>query len=217
MAFPTNPTNGQTFTENAVDYTFDSTLGVWKKVKAAAGTVTTGNVPVTRTINTSFSITGGGDLTTNRTLSLVNDQANPGPSKYYGTDSSGVKGWYPTFSLQPLSAISGVNQNRPVNPGEYYYFLSNYTSGSISQYFTSGASASGYKLLANRLYAFNVTAYGGTYKWAVVDRDANTVINSFQSTTSFVYAPTTDVMIGVRNEDTVISTASVSITIHSLD
>lgn len=40
------------------------------------------------------SIIGGGDLTTDRTLTLVGDSVNPGNSKYYGTDSGGTKGYY---------------------------------------------------------------------------------------------------------------------------
>jgi hypothetical protein len=40
------------------------------------------------------SIIGGGDLTTDRTLTLVGDSVNPGNSKYYGTNSGGTKGYY---------------------------------------------------------------------------------------------------------------------------
>jgi hypothetical protein len=45
-------------------------------------------------INTSGSLTGGGNLSTDRTLSLVNDNASPGNSKYYGTNASGTKGFF---------------------------------------------------------------------------------------------------------------------------
>lgn len=66
--------------------------------------------PVSRTISTSGSLTGGGALSANRTLSLVNDAATPGNSFYYGTDSSGAKGWYslPTGSGGSSISISGV-------------------------------------------------------------------------------------------------------------
>lgn len=50
-------------------------------------------VQSTRAVNTINSLTGGGDLSADRTLSLVNDSASPGNNKVYGTDSSGVKGW----------------------------------------------------------------------------------------------------------------------------
>jgi hypothetical protein len=53
----------------------------------------TGAVANTRAINTQHSLTGGGDLTADRTLSLVGDTATPGNSKVYGTDASGVRGW----------------------------------------------------------------------------------------------------------------------------
>ena len=40
------------------------------------------------------SIVGGGDLTTNRTLTLSGDSVAPGNSYYYGTNGGGTKGWY---------------------------------------------------------------------------------------------------------------------------
>src|SRR6185312_2219 len=53
-----------------------------------------GGVPTTRNINTTNSLTGGGDLSADRTLQLVGDAASPGNSVYYGTDSSGSKGYH---------------------------------------------------------------------------------------------------------------------------
>ena len=47
-----------------------------------------------RAISTANSLTGGGDLSANRTLSLVGDSASPGNSKYYGTDGSGSRGFH---------------------------------------------------------------------------------------------------------------------------
>ena len=43
------------------------------------------------TVSTTDSVTGDGVGTP---IQLVNDSASPGNSKVYGTDSSGVKGWY---------------------------------------------------------------------------------------------------------------------------
>lgn len=57
----------------------------WAALAAASPSIT-----VTGTV----SLTGGGDLTANRTLSLVNDNATPGNSFYYGTDATGAKGYY---------------------------------------------------------------------------------------------------------------------------
>lgn len=52
-----------------------------------------GGVPTGRLLNTQYSLTGGGDLSADRTLNLVNDTASPGANKVYGTDGSGVRGW----------------------------------------------------------------------------------------------------------------------------
>lgn len=53
----------------------------------------------TVSITGTTSLTGGGTITTNRTLTLVNDSATPGNDMLYGTNGSGVKGWY----AQPAS------------------------------------------------------------------------------------------------------------------
>ena len=53
-----------------------------------------GFVPTTTQVVGSQSITGGGALSSNATLTLVGDSANPGNSQLYGTNSSGTKGWY---------------------------------------------------------------------------------------------------------------------------
>lgn len=69
-------------------------------VGTGAGTVAAGNdsritgaVQTSRSVATQHSLQGGGDLTANRTLSLVGDVASPGNNKTYGTDASGTKGW----------------------------------------------------------------------------------------------------------------------------
>lgn len=46
-----------------------------------------------RNISTQHSLTGGGNLTADRTLNLVNDSAAPGNNMVYGTDGAGVRGW----------------------------------------------------------------------------------------------------------------------------
>ncbi|MCW5699286.1 MAG: hypothetical protein KIT00_05555, partial [Rhodospirillales bacterium] len=52
-----------------------------------------GAPPTARTITARQSLTGGGDLSTNRTINLVNDADLPGANKVYGTDADGVRGW----------------------------------------------------------------------------------------------------------------------------
>lgn len=55
------------------------------------------------------SLTGGGDLTASRTLNLVGDVASPGATFYYGTNSAGVKSFYPITSVSiAWSQITGT-------------------------------------------------------------------------------------------------------------
>ncbi|MDV2988580.1 MAG: hypothetical protein P3T54_00240 [Dehalogenimonas sp.] len=60
-----------------------------------------------RSVLTQHSITGGGNLSADRTLNLVNDEATPGNSKYYGTSGAGAKGWHtlPTAETVPAGLI----------------------------------------------------------------------------------------------------------------
>jgi hypothetical protein len=59
-------------------------------------------------ITTTNSITGGGNpnAPTWTTLQLVNDSASPSVYRYYGTNGSGVKGWYP-LAATPLGLQIG--------------------------------------------------------------------------------------------------------------
>jgi len=72
----------------------DNTSDVNKPVSTATQTALNGKASNTVTVTGATSLTGGGDLSANRTLSLVNDSASPGASKYYGTDSGGTKGFF---------------------------------------------------------------------------------------------------------------------------
>lgn len=78
-----------------------SVKGILQLTGDLGGTATSPTVPgltgkanTTRAINTTHSLTGGGNLTADRTLSLVNDAASPGNSQYYGTNGSGTKGYF---------------------------------------------------------------------------------------------------------------------------
>jgi hypothetical protein len=80
---------------------------------------TGGTVPTSRLVSTINSLTGGGDLSTDRILSLVNDVATPGNGQYYGYRNS-ARGWfYP--HLMPSGDTSGVtdtaNIQAAVNAG----------------------------------------------------------------------------------------------------
>jgi hypothetical protein len=81
----------------------------------ATGAITQNAVPVvlnTRAINTTNSLQGGGNLTADRTLSLVGDALAPGATWYYGTDATGAKGFF------PLSGVVGVPE-APVDGNVY--------------------------------------------------------------------------------------------------
>lgn len=74
-------------------------------VAPIAGPAASGAVPASRHILTIDSIQGGGDLSTDRTLQLVGDTLTPGNTMLYGTNSSGVRGWYaqPAIPAQILT------------------------------------------------------------------------------------------------------------------
>lgn len=86
-------------------------------VRLVNGTVqppstTSGNfapgVPLTRNVNTVDSLTGGGALSADLTLELVGDVASPGNTMLYGTNSSGVRGWYAQPSSGGGTAVPGT-------------------------------------------------------------------------------------------------------------
>lgn len=70
-----------------------------------AGYGITDAVNSSRTVTGTQSLTGGGALTSNVALSLVNDTATPGNSKYYGTDGAGSRGWYTLTSGGTVSSV----------------------------------------------------------------------------------------------------------------
>lgn len=58
------------------------------------------------------AITLGGSTIMNLTtgvISLVNDSATPGNSKYYGTDGTGIKGWYSSLTSGTVTNVSATN------------------------------------------------------------------------------------------------------------
>jgi hypothetical protein len=60
---------------------------VWRQVG--------GDVLASRQVATVHSLTGGGTLGADRSLSLVGDTASPGANHVYGTDASGERTWKP--------------------------------------------------------------------------------------------------------------------------
>lgn len=93
-------------------------------IGSTAGTIAAGDhthadlTPTARQIATQYSLTGGGDLTANRTLNLVGDVASPGVDKVYATDASGVRTWrdgiFSTTIPTGLSSVSNIVALRAV-------------------------------------------------------------------------------------------------------
>jgi hypothetical protein len=82
-------------------------------------------------INTQNSITGGGDLSANRTLQLVNDAASPSINGLYGINNAGVKGWYnlpPSIQTQ----FNLINGNAIQSYDDYLYIENAQRSGNDS-------------------------------------------------------------------------------------
>ena len=78
--------NGDTTANNSW---YKVSSGAWAKdaTIGGSGSSTVG------TLTAQGSLTGGGDLSTDQNISLVNDESSPGNSKVYGTDGAGAKGW----------------------------------------------------------------------------------------------------------------------------
>lgn len=92
MTFPTTPTDGQTFTENTISYTYNATKGAWLK------SATTYSPALSTTlIKANNSIVGGGSLAADVTLSLKNDLETPPANTFYsGTGNTATRTWQTT-------------------------------------------------------------------------------------------------------------------------
>jgi hypothetical protein len=96
----------------------DNTSDANKPVSSATTTALNTKANNTVTVTGATSLTGGGNLTANRTISLVNDSATPGNTQYYGTDGTGTKGFFPV----PAATIANgsitpakLNSDTPAN------------------------------------------------------------------------------------------------------
>lgn len=90
-----------TATSTVVNDATTSSKGIVQLAGDLAGTADAPTVPglagkvdTTRQVGTSGSLSGGGALSSNLTLSLSGDSATPGNDKYYGTDGTGTKGYH---------------------------------------------------------------------------------------------------------------------------
>lgn len=97
-------------------------------VAPSPGSLPTTAVPSTRRVNTIDSVSGGGALSSDLTLSLVGDTASPGNNMVYGTNGTGVRGWYtsggggggsPLTTKGDLFTHSTVDARLPVGTDTY--------------------------------------------------------------------------------------------------
>lgn len=94
----------------------ENTTDLGKPVSTATQTALNGRALTTTTITGANSVTGGGTLAADRTLSLVGDADAPGNSKYYGTNATGQKGFHTIPSGDPTLAgdLTGTASNAQI-------------------------------------------------------------------------------------------------------
>jgi hypothetical protein len=132
--------------------TYLSSSGAWSTPSGS------GNVASSETIATTNSLQGGGDLSANRTLSLVGDVSTPANSSYYGTNSGGTRGWYTSVSQpQATSTTAGLV---PTPTGFTNVFLSGAASFLTPPTFT--ATTPGYVPLSGGV-STNFLSANGTW------------------------------------------------------
>lgn len=89
-------------------------------------------------LTTIESLTGGGKLSAGLSLSLVNDSSSPGNNMLYGTNGSGIKGWYAAAGggSTTLAGLTDVSISSPANGQILTY------NSSASKWENAGASTS---------------------------------------------------------------------------
>jgi hypothetical protein len=118
------------------------------------------------TVNTYKSISGDGSLVT--PLQLVNDLTTPGNLKFYGTDGSGVRGWFNQTGIDH-DTLTNFVANEHIN----------HTSVSIN---TTSPLAGGGDISSTRTLSINTNGIGDTLlrqgtALSVIGRSANTLGN----------------------------------------
>jgi hypothetical protein len=103
----------QTLDKTAVGLSnVDNTSDANKPISTATQTALNAKASTATTVTGTNSISGGGDLTANRNVSLVNDSPAPGASVYYGTDGTGTRGFYalPSGAADATTLSKGIVQ-----------------------------------------------------------------------------------------------------------
>ena len=132
---------------------YESSTSLWKNKTIATAL---GFTPVTdaRDLSGVKSISGGGDLTANRTFELLNDETSPTARKFYSTNGSAIRGWRTIEKLDLPSVVlmgaipyvereyigfSGASAIVKI-PGSNVIFVSNTTTQTVVCYDTSTAA-----------------------------------------------------------------------------
>lgn len=114
---------------------------------------------ISLTGTTNMSITGGGNLTANRTFNLVGDSTAPGNSKYYGTNSSGTRGWYDL----PSGGGGGITGSGTTNYIPKWSSSTALTNSSISEGVGQVSIAANLACYGNITTDNNITSNGGYF------------------------------------------------------
>lgn len=97
------------------------------------------------TITGTNSLTGGGTIAANRTLSLVGDSASPGNVKVYGTNSSGTRGFYDRPEVPIYYSLPEQIDNTSV----YFYSFEKQFEGSGTKIYSGNSQGMNYANASN--------------------------------------------------------------------
>lgn len=130
-------------------------------------------VPATRQVSGAGSVTGGGNLSADRSLQLAGDEASPGNSKYYGTNSSGDKGFYPLPAGAAAAAVTvDTAANRLITGADVETALHNADAALLRGGFDPAHFAAQHHLMGNLGSSiFNPATTGSGANAATVDTD----------------------------------------------
>lgn len=176
-----------------------------QNVRASVGSILalvdlSGYVQSSRTIATSGSLTGGGNLSADLSLSLDGDSAAPGNSQYYGTDGSGTKGFFAlpaagtgtvtSFSSGNLSPLFTTNVATATTTPALAFTLSTQSANLVFAGPTNGAAAAP---AFRSLVAADIPNLSAVYdvagSAATAESNANTYTDTEISGLSSVYQP----------------------------
>ena len=199
MAFPAGPyTDNQLHTEAGLDYIYKTATGGWNRVVASSGT------PVSRTFTGIRSLTGGGDLSADRTISLVNDTALLFSPSAYRSDVFGVRKWLPAPGIATWVTGTVPSATTILAGGLVNFALS-------SRAMTAGSEAGGTYITLTASTAFTIdatafTAAGVPIQMELLNRTipaSPVLMRGFVGSTNYIHKFATTVKVGFRCVTTV--------------